>query len=602
MRDDELRGLLRSLDEPHEPDQGFGDQLFEQLSVVAPRRRSRIPLVLLAAALLVAALAAGAVVGGAFDPQRITSEATPMPSASVATAASESGAPSATAEPSPPAAPALAYTAPAGVVPPAALVRATEAFDLRAWPSTDAEVIGEVAGGTELSSGETLLVDDRPWLRLATNTGYLNGYLELDEQHSQVEVLPVACPTAEPALEIIGRMSDWERLACFGDRELTIEGWEVTGFGGFRYGTYTPEWLNGFLGELAVGGDVATDDTAFCCLWASVEPGTVDTSREPVHSITGSHLRLTGHFNDPASVECRARDLPISDAGPEGRLAEQLAISAELGCRERFVMTSMEVLEPPAPAPTPASEPMNGLLPLGAHAEVVVDALNIRGEPGLAGEVVATLARGATVIVERQVENLPREVDNLVWYLVRADDGGASGWAAVADAGTPYLRGLPVPCPTGSGGTYEFSTLAGSDPWSRAACAAEESVTIQNVLVYHGCTGTGWTGDGTYTPNWLTDDPCTDYWLLAAPVGDQTLADLFDLPHMSFVISPGGPPIPESGLVANVTGHFFDPAWQDCEIQSADQLLIVPGVAQLYCQQQFVIDSFEVVGTSNLPL
>ena len=54
-------------------------------------------------------------------------------------------------------------------------------------------------------------------------------------------------------------------------------------------------------------------------------------------------------------------------------------------------MTSMEVLEPPAPAPTPAPDPMSGLLPLGARAEVVVDALNIRGEPGLAGEVVATL-------------------------------------------------------------------------------------------------------------------------------------------------------------------------------------------------------------------
>ena len=65
MHDDQqLRSILRRIDQPTNPDPAFSDALFRQLTVASRSRPSRAPFVLLAAALLVALLAAGAVVGG----------------------------------------------------------------------------------------------------------------------------------------------------------------------------------------------------------------------------------------------------------------------------------------------------------------------------------------------------------------------------------------------------------------------------------------------------------------------------------------------------------------------------------------------------------
>jgi hypothetical protein len=65
MNDDQLRRLLRQVDEPVTPDPAYADRLFEQLTRTAARRQGMRPAVLLVAALtLIAALSVGAALAG----------------------------------------------------------------------------------------------------------------------------------------------------------------------------------------------------------------------------------------------------------------------------------------------------------------------------------------------------------------------------------------------------------------------------------------------------------------------------------------------------------------------------------------------------------
>ena len=87
-------------------------------------------------------------------------------------------------------------------------------------------------------------------------------------------------------------------------------------------GTFEPGWLAGPWGW---SGYVAVDDV--CCFFYHQPPGT-----EPTSAIVGDHLRLTGHFDDPAASTCR-----IATGDPPVPEPDELA---KVYCQERFVATA----------------------------------------------------------------------------------------------------------------------------------------------------------------------------------------------------------------------------------------------------------------------
>lgn len=97
------------------------------------------------------------------------------------------------------------------------------------------------------------------------------------------------------------------------------------------------------------------------------------------------------------------------------------------------------VAEPPAPeaTPTPAPTPMPGTaLAVGQPARVVAPGgLNLRDQPGTAGNLLVQLGTGVRVTI---LEG-PTSADGYTWW--RVDDGaGNVGWAAQADpSGTAFL-------------------------------------------------------------------------------------------------------------------------------------------------------------------
>ena len=160
-----------------------------------------------------------------------------------------------------------------------------------------------------------------------------------------VELDPVSCPAASDLAAVVG-LSPWERLSCFGGRELVLEGSEIAGYSELT-AAGDPGWLYG-KGALAVTPGPGWSSLAF-----HVPPGfgaldrpSFDTEQAPYG------LRVTGHFNDPASSACRGPQISIGEEGSK-RGADVDPVGAELLCREQFVLTGFEVLGP-TPLPSPA--------------------------------------------------------------------------------------------------------------------------------------------------------------------------------------------------------------------------------------------------------
>ena len=143
-----------------------------------------------------------------------------------------------------------------------------------------------------------------------------------------LELLPPDCPRAEPDLQATILMAAWDRLACFGDRSLTFEGtYGCQGCGGAVAGEFEPGWLAYPLNFDWLFPDFDSDPRY---LELRFEPDS-SVDRPPV----GSIVRVTGHFNDPASSTCRMSD---------GEGASVDSRTAELLCRERFVIDALDVI------------------------------------------------------------------------------------------------------------------------------------------------------------------------------------------------------------------------------------------------------------------
>ena len=165
----------------------------------------------------------------------------------------------------------------------------------------------------------------------AIGTSYPTSWAWLpanDGTQPLVRVVEPVCPTSRTIDDILALLPA-ERVACFGDGELTLE--PVVALrveDGQGLVTGTPPWLAaetewrlyGEAGPTGVDGAIAV----------TFDPSVGDDLP------TGPPLRVRGHFDDPAAATCE-RTFPEGWGGPTETPDMQ-----HLRCRELFVVTAVE--------------------------------------------------------------------------------------------------------------------------------------------------------------------------------------------------------------------------------------------------------------------
>ena len=122
-----------------------------------------------------------------------------------------------------------------------------------------------------------------------------------------------AAPMVTPTSRSSRASSEWERLACYGDRSITLEGvLGCGGCGGAVPGIFEPEWLASPMNYDLLSVDPSEHLGPFMTYWSPDGPERPDA---------GSIVRITGHFDDPAAEGCRvaARRSGADGHRPGGR-------------------------------------------------------------------------------------------------------------------------------------------------------------------------------------------------------------------------------------------------------------------------------------------
>jgi hypothetical protein len=234
----------------------------------------------------------------------------------------------------------LAFEPPDDILPPNSIVMVVvDELQLRGGPGLDAGVVGAARAGSRffvLDVFGPVVADGLDWYRLTTAGDSVLWAAAGSGADRFLEVVPPDCP-AEPALaNLINMLNEWDRLACFGDHPLTFDGTYgcPIGCGGTTPGVFEPMWL-AFPSSLHLLG-----------LEFPTSPGYLEMRVAPDSELEipmeGSIVRVTGHFSDPASASCKMTFDDAMAVDPR---------TAELRCRERFVVDAFEVIgtDPDAP-------------------------------------------------------------------------------------------------------------------------------------------------------------------------------------------------------------------------------------------------------------
>jgi hypothetical protein len=385
VRDDEIQDLLRTLEDDRVPDPAFADDLHATLAGMSHRRTRRWPLVLLAAAAILA-LAGGAALGsGLIDPP-VTAEATPALSPSMTPIATATPSPTASAAtPSPTASstdaqtpvptpapdlPRPVVTPPPDVLPVGSLVEVVvDALRVRSLPTMESDIVatvprGEVLllrdwSGPGLRIGPTATPDGFEWYAIVHLPGVREwpndaegqppviGFIASESGGQPfVELLEPRCPATVDVTSLTA-ITPWERLACFGNQQLTLEGSYGCGVCDALAwpGTFEPTWLASYLNPifqvLSPVGRVQQSGVDPIAL--AFPPGVPVPAEEDRASI----VRMTGHFNDSRAADC------FIEVGQGTDVFTVSDTAAEWYCREQFVVDSWEVVGRDDAYPTP---------------------------------------------------------------------------------------------------------------------------------------------------------------------------------------------------------------------------------------------------------
>jgi hypothetical protein len=256
----------------------------------------------------------------------------------------------------------------------------------------------------------------------------------------------------------------------------------------------------------------------------------------------------------------------------------------------------------PSAGATPVVAAPEGLIPPGSAASVLVDGLRMREAPSTSALLVEDLPVGRLLALgysRNRGDWGPVSADGFAWYPVISigeltelpplSDGPILlepenfGWVAAGDATEDFIQLLDVRCPAGS---VDLPTLEAMLPWEQLSCFGDRQLTVEGT---YGCGECGFFLPGTYEPGWLAG-PFSHAWL--------TVDSSTRLGPFSVRIPPDSPPEPEQGTIVQVTGHFDDPAAVGCTVAPGEPPVPVDAAAaELYCSEQFVVESMEVIGT-----
>lgn len=255
----------------------------------------------------------------------------------------------------------------------------------------------------------------------------------------------------------------------------------------------------------------------------------------------------------------------------------------------------------------PVVENPDGVLPPGGVVRVIADALRLREQALIGSPEIVVLGRGDLLIIGPSSQYPawgPIEADGYTWYPVAVLGGGdlpvpgrapletiERGWVAIGDGESAWVELLDARCTDDEPTLAHLETLT---EWERLACYGDRQITVEGVL---GCGGCGGFIAGEWTPEWLAWPMKYDF--LSVEPQDR-------IGPFALTWSPGGPARPDEPGVApiiRVTGHFDDAAAAECThtwISNVDGEQIETtsprAISQLYCREQFVVDSFEILG------
>jgi hypothetical protein len=261
------------------------------------------------------------------------------------------------------------------------------------------------------------------------------------------------------------------------------------------------------------------------------------------------------------------------------------------------------------PSASPGPPSAFQVLPPGSAVQVRVAELNLRRNPTTAARRVEILERGDLLVVSPSDFVIagygPISADGYSWYpVIKIDvfdgDGeldplpthpipiGAelvSGWLATDDGEDRFVRQLDPRCPT----TTDLPNVSGMLPAERLACFGGAPIVLQGTF---GCGGCGGAVAGRFEPSWLASPQNFDFLSEDVAEGFGPLALRF---------RPSGPARPAAGSIIRVTVHVDDARSTRCtmaELGEGDTLIpLDPATALLFCREQLVVDSYELLGT-----
>jgi hypothetical protein len=161
----------------------------------------------------------------------------------------------------------------------------------------------------------------------------------ISDQEAWLVPAELTCPP-DPDLDVVAGLNPFERLACYGDRPLTLNGviWQpCCGYVGTF--VYEPGWLSwpSSVAYLQTAGDEGP------------ETGGIGIRFDPADALVRPEfadiVRVIGHMDDPAANTCTVKvDEWALSSDPTLVVDPEALAYAPIGCRTEFVVDSIEIL------------------------------------------------------------------------------------------------------------------------------------------------------------------------------------------------------------------------------------------------------------------
>ena len=165
-----------------------------------------------------------------------------------------------------------------------------------------------------------------------------SGWVAIGDGETEwLELIAPRCTDDEPTLQHLSSLTEWERLACYGDRQITFEGvLGCPGCGGTFDGTFSPQWIAYPTGSDLISVEPHDYIGPMDLRWSPDGP-----QRPDLEGPAAPILSVTGHFDDPAAGGCTIEF--GGDASGSTRETVDRSVS-ELYCRSNFVVDAYEVI------------------------------------------------------------------------------------------------------------------------------------------------------------------------------------------------------------------------------------------------------------------